>query len=257
MSFDLKLARRCDHRLFRQIRFFETDRRSVLLPVLLGSTANFQVRLNGNSALQSSPEAGWDLVKDPTSVDPGQRKVYFRKARRAVDDWVELSYYCFPSLCPKCSGFDLLFDYEYSNIGRPYQVINEEKLVQDMEKIILTIRGSSIYYPWYGTLLVSLPGSKQPGHIIKTRMQRDVAEALDNLKSLQEKQETFQPVSDREFLFQVQGVSVVETEDPTLYRIFVRAQTQAGGDANFSRPLRFDTGFLSTIQEPFSSRTAF
>lgn len=257
MSFDLKLSRKCDHRLFRQIRFLENDGKSVLLPTLLGSSANFQVWLNGNRVDQDSTYAGWDLVKDPASVYPGQKKILFRKKRKAIDDWVELSYYCYPNVCPKCSGFDLQFDYEYSNIGRPLQVINESKLVQDMEKIVLTIKGSSIYYPWYGTLLVSMIGSKQPAHVVKIRFQREVAEALDNLKSLQEKQESYQVLTDREFLYQIQGVSVLETDDPTLYKIFVRAQTQAGGTAEFERPLQFDQGFLDTVSEPYSSRTAF
>lgn len=253
MSFDLKLARKCDHRLFRQIRFFEDDLRTVKLGTLLGSTSNFQVRLNGNEAAADSSEQGWSLVKDETSVDPGQRKVVFSKKRRAVDDWVELSYYTHPQTCPKCGGFDLQFDYEYSNIGRPYRVVNEEKLVQDMEKILLTIQGSSIYYPWYGTLMVSLIGTKQPRRSLKLRLQKEIAQALDRLKSLQEQQETFQVVSDREFLFQVEGVSVVDTEDPTLFRVFVRARTQAGGEAEVKRPLSFDQGFFKAL----SSRTAF
>jgi len=200
---------------------------------------------------------GWDLVKDEGSVYEGQKKLFFRIPRKAIDDWVEISYFSAVRNCPKCGGFDLQYDYEYSNIGRPVTVINEEKLAQDMEKIVLTIKGSSIYYTWYGTLMVSMIGAKQPRHSIKVRLQREVAEALDNLKSIQEKQEAFQTVTDREALFQLQGVSVVETTDPTLYRIFVRAQTQAGGTAEFERPLRFDQGFLDTVLEPLSSRTAF
>lgn len=256
MSFDLKLARKCDHRLFRQIRFFESDRRTVRFSVPMGSTQNFEVWLNGNLAASDSLEQGWDLVKDEVSLDPGQRKLYFRKARKATDDWVEISYYASPRQCPKCGGFDLQYDYEYSNIGRPYEVRNEQKLAQDMEKAVLTIRGSSIYYPWYGTLLVTYLGSKQPRSGMRLRMQREVADVLDDLKSLQEKQETFQTVADREFLYQVTGVSIVDTADPTLFRVYVRAQTQAGGEANFQRPLRFAQGYLDE-QQLLSQRTAF
>lgn len=257
MSFDLKLARRCDHRLFRQIRFFEDDRQTVRLGTLLGSTQDFQVRVSENEALPDSAELGWSLVKDEVSVEPGQRKIRFNKKRKALDDWVEISYYTQGRTCPKCSGFDLLFDYEYSNIGLPFLVRDEEKLVQDMEKILLTIRGSSIYYPWYGTLMVTLIGTKQPPRTVKTRLQKEVAEALDNLKSLQEQQETFQIVSDREFIFSIRGVSVVETVDPTLYKVFAKVMTQAGSNAEFARPLRFDQGFLDTRSELFSQRAAF
>lgn len=257
MSFDFKLARRCDHRLFRQIRFFDADRRTVRLGTLLGSTFDFQVFLNGDLVPSNSPTVGWDLVKDETSVDPGQKKVLFREPRKALDDWVELSYFTSSQTCPKCGSFDLLFDYEYSNIGLPLRVINEQKLIQDIEKILLTIKGSSIYFPWYGTSLVAQIGTKVATHNRRAKIQREVSQALENLKSLQSQQETFQEVTDREFLYRIEGISVIETEDPTMYRLYGRVMTQAGGTVPFSAALKFDRGFLRLQTEQVSQRTAF
>lgn len=256
MSFELKLARKCDHRLFRQLRPFEADKKTVRLRTLLGSTKDFAIRINGYDAPTDHPYSGWSLVKDETSVAVGQRKVVFKTKRKSTTDWVELSYYTNPDTCPKCLGIRLLFDIEYSNVGRVITVEDEDKLSQDLEKIFLTVVGSDLYHPWYGTSLVTMIGSKEPRGFVRLQIQRELSNAAANLKDLQGQQESFQVVSDREFLFQVDAILVQGTSDPTVYTADVRVRTQAGGVVAFSRSLRFDHPFFSDTREEIRRRQA-
>lgn len=273
MSYDLKLYRKCDHRLLKQQREVSgVDRRSVLLRHVMGSQANVRVFVNGFEVFQNDDLYGWSIVKEEGAVpvtttqqrfitgsdgcidsvvnvgiDQTPRKILFNRIFRATDDCIEISYFALPVSCPKCNGIGVHFDYEYSNIGRLVRVVNEQKLIQDMEKIILTIIGSSIFYPWYGTSLVDLIGGKGLGATTQAQISAEISQGLVNLKKLQEQQELYQVVTDREFLFSILSIQVEQSQqDPTVFRVNVVTQSQAGSEQSFSQDLRFDRGLFTT-----------
>lgn len=274
MSYDLKLYRRCDHRLHKQRRDLDlSDKRSLRLRHFLGSTANLRVFLNGYEVPQGHSKFGWSVVQDEeqavgeavTSVSiegtpsgclgvvtrtlPLQipRKILFDRVFKSIDDCIEVSYFSSLEHCPKCGASGTIFDYEYTQTGKLVTVINESKLVQEMEKIVVTILGSSIFYPWYGTSIVNLIGGKLAGTVTQSAISSEIAASLSALKKLQEKQQRYQEVSDREFLESIKLIDVSPLDtDPTYLKVTVVTQSQAGGEQVFSQDLRLDRSLFTT-----------
>lgn len=252
------------------------DGKSLRLRHVLGSQADIRLYVNDYEVSQDDTIYGWTVVKDPetasvtltqneivstaegclgtvtsTQKEFPARKLLFDRVRKATDDTYEVSYFCYPPVCPKCGGTGLHFDYEYTNLGKLIKVENESKLAQDMEKIILTIIGSSIFYPWYGTSLVDLIGGKASGVTTQSQITAEISQALTNLKKLQRKQELYQLVTDREYLESIQSIQVQQSAtDPTVFRVNVSTRNQAGGTATFTQDLRIDRGLFTTdLQE--------
>ena len=112
--------------------------------------------------------------------------------------------------------------------GSLQTVRNNDKLFQDIIKIILTPLGSNKFFKWYGsTLTARVVGQGLDNTLMQIEIQRSVEDALFNLISLQKSQSFTQYVSPGETLASISEISVVRNEsDPRQYEIYVSVLTR-------------------------------
>ena len=144
---------------------------------------------------------------------------YFVKFDRPVrgNPYFSITYTVFWNQCMRCRGTEVENDFRFGDQGIPLQVRNENLLYQSCLKILLTELKSNIYYPWYGTNLMSLIGSKS-NPATANNIQQSIREALRNLQAQQAQQSKYQQISPKERLYSVDNVGVRQApEDPTVY----------------------------------------
>jgi len=112
--------------------------------------------------------------------------------------------------------------------GTLQSVHDNEKLVQDILKIILTSAGSNKIFRWYGsTLGARIIGNTLDATQLETEVARSVQTALSNLIALQKAQSRTQYVSAGEAIAAIRGVSVLRSdEDPRIYEIGISVLTR-------------------------------
>lgn len=115
------------------------------------------------------------------------------------------------------------------NNGDLQQVVDSEKLEQDILKICLTDVGSNPLNPWYGSFLSrSIIGSAESTTILVQIGQSQLNTCLQNLQSLQQQQvKTFQRVSADEQLAVIKNISVTRNAiDPRLFVVKISGLTK-------------------------------
>jgi hypothetical protein len=115
------------------------------------------------------------------------------------------------------------------NQGDLQQVVNSEKLIQDILKICLTEVGSNPVHPGYGSYLSkSVVGNPAKIGVIVQVAQAQLNNCLSNLQFLQQQQvKSQQKVSADEQLAAVLGISVIRsTSDPRLFTVKIRGITK-------------------------------
>jgi hypothetical protein len=228
MSREIKVERICDHKVVEDIAFIESDRRTINIIRDLAVSKSLQIKRNGFVISENSPEFGFKVLENKNS---SRKKIELKKKQKSSDDFFELSYTTSLTDCPKCEGLSYYFDYAVDELGRLVLISNEEKLLQDVVKGTLTIRGTNTYYPWYGTVLDALIGGKITNiDNLKLLMAQDVEALLQNLKDLQDQQASFQEVSDEERIEQLISIDVSQPDftNPTLVEISIIFRNRAG-----------------------------
>ena len=189
MSLELQLEQVCTHLVVDEVATIEDDLRTVetLRPI---ANSAVELRINGWFVEDvTNPKYGFRLVRDTSSLDPTARKIQFRSLRRATDEFYLVTYYTRASECRRCHGLRVEQDYRYSINGAILTVRNEQKLVQDMRKIVLTALGSNIFHTWYCTSIPLLIGSKiTNASLIRSKMESDIRTAIRRYADTQTKQ---------------------------------------------------------------------
>lgn len=127
----------------------------------------------------------------------------------------------------KLSNGDLVVN----STGEFERVFNEEKLTQDIVKILLTPQGISELYPWYGSPLSDrVVGKLLDTKLLDYEMTNAILYALNILKDLQQAQEIDgQYLSPTEVINQIRNVQVVQNSfDSRAYSIVVAVATRRG-----------------------------
>jgi len=103
-------------------------------------------------------------------------------------------------------------------------VSGKEKLIQDTLKIALTKAGSNPIFPWYGSFISqSMVGSVLDQSITVNYAKNQLTNTLNTLKSLQEKQATYQNVSSDELIYAISNISITkDPADPTFYKVYIK-----------------------------------
>ena len=83
-----------------------------------------------------------------------------------------VTYPVAPYHCLRCLTSEVENDYRFDPQGAALTITDENLLYQSCLKVILTDLKSNIYYPWYGSTLKSLIGSKVLGGTASGRGQR-------------------------------------------------------------------------------------
>jgi hypothetical protein len=172
----------------------------------------------------------WRIVRT-NPVDTLARTIVFDRPLPAADDIFEISYYTRPQDCRRCQGLGIENDLRHDVYGNPEFVTGVDLLAQEAEKIVLTQRGSNVFYTWYGTSLINLVGQKIPsgGRILETQLVSEIGMTLDRYKDVKMQQSRYQPVGDQEFLMRVKNIFVSQDEnDPTVFRVRIDLQNRAG-----------------------------
>jgi len=115
------------------------------------------------------------------------------------------------------------------NSGDFQQVIDSEKLIQDILKLCLTTAGGNPLHPWYGSYLSrTIVGNAMDTNMLLEISRSQLNTALENLKSLQNLQvKTFQPITADEQLGAVLDISVRRNDiDPRLFEVNIKALTK-------------------------------
>jgi len=191
MTLELKLEHLCTHLVVDEVSTLEADLKTVkTLRPLANSNSQVELKINGFLIEDvTNPTYGFRLVRNASSVDPTARMIQFRRLRRATDEYYQVTYYTRASECRRCHGLRIEQDYRYNINGTLLTVRNEQKLVQDMRKIVLTAIGSNIFHTWYGTSIPALIGAKiTNASLIRSKMESDIRVAIRRYSDTQTKQ---------------------------------------------------------------------
>jgi phage baseplate assembly protein W len=193
MTFDLRIEQVCTHLVVDEVLTLESDLRTIrtLRPI-----ANAQVEVKINGFLVEDPSDatnGYVLVRDPRAIDPTARLLKFRSLRKATDEYYEVTYYTRASECRRCMGLRIENDYRYTLDGQLETVVEEEKLIQEVKKIVTTLVTSNPFHTWYGTSIPALIGGKiSNAGFIRTKLMNEITVALTQYASLQRQQARLQ-----------------------------------------------------------------
>jgi len=235
MSYDLSLAHICPHFVIKEKLDLDlTDRRS-LHPLRPPSNDNVVLYVNKNLVEKDNPVWGYTLVKDITKLD--SKKIFFQSPIRSQNDLFELSYTTTPTNCRRCGSLRIENDFYFNTLGRVVRVRDEAKLIQDVQKFIITVRGSNPFHTYIGTSIIQSIGAKLvDASFTQLTITQEIIDILDKLQRLQFQQQRVQLVTDREFLFRVVLIDVKQSEiDPTVFNIKVIAVNRAGDTAEFEQ----------------------
>lgn len=123
----------------------------------------------------------------------------------------------------KLSGGDLVINPD----GSLELVTDNQKLRQDIIKILLTKLGENRYHPNYGSELGAITiGSVVDQEILELDLTSSVRDSLQKLMALQKAQSRKQFLTPGERLISILDVSVQRDNlDPRLYNVFISVQT--------------------------------
>lgn len=119
-------------------------------------------------------------------------------------------------------------DLNINSDGGLQTVFDNNKLLQDILKAILTTKGSNRFFRWYGSSISSrVIGQNLDFSQIEVEIQSSIQETLSNIISLQNAQGKEQYVSAGETIASVRGISVLRNpSDPRLFEITISVLTR-------------------------------
>jgi len=140
-------------------------------------------------------------------------------------------------------SFDLKIkngDISLNNDGSLTTVVGNNKLRQDILKILLTDFGSNKYHKRYGSYIGRLNiGDVADSQIISLDLERSARNAVKNLMALQRAQSARQGLSPGEIIVDINSVTVERDElDPRLYNVSVSVLTRELTDLTTSLSVR-------------------
>lgn len=113
-------------------------------------------------------------------------------------------------------------------------VLGNDKIFQEIKKIILTDIGENKFHPYYGSRAGRLNvGSITDQSFVASEIERSVKESMTNLIRLKDYQSRSQTLNPSEVILTIDKV-VVERDnlDPRMWNIFISVTTQALDTAN-------------------------
>jgi hypothetical protein len=164
---------------------------------------------------------GWSLVNNPNTLsDRPTRMIIFDEPLRADLNFLEINYTTIREECRRCGGLGVENDWRYAVSGEVVQARDEFLLIQELQKIIYTIRGTNSFNLWYGTTIIDQIGEKLViGGVLQNRITSDIHTAFNRWQSIKKQQEenVGQLVTDEEYPYQLQSVTLEQSQDdPTV-----------------------------------------
>ena len=191
----------------------------------------------------SNVTPGWTLVNNPFTLnDRPTRLIVFDESLKGFGDYVEINYVTLQQECRRCGGTGVENDWLYGNTGEVVQVYDEALLIQEIQKLMYTVKGSNTFHNWYGTALLESIGQKMAaGGILQNLLVGDIYQAFGRWQSIKRQQEenVGQLVSDQEFPFRLLAVDLkMSQRDPTVLFIDISIQNRSQDPIQLSRGIR-------------------
>lgn len=103
------------------------------------------------------------------------------------------------------------------------KVINTDKLIQDVLKLLMTELGANPFFPWYGSpLSSSVIGTSLDEKFIVSIAENQIRSGIETIINLQREQSVSQKVSASELIAAIKAVSVVRNlVDPRMFTVEV------------------------------------
>ena len=119
-------------------------------------------------------------------------------------------------------------DLSISNSGSVETVNQNNKIIQDIKKLLLTDLGDNKYHPNYGSPLGSGSiGSSQDEEFMKMNMKNSIENGIKRLINLQRNQMRYQYVSPAETIMYIKNIQVFrDAADPRMWSVFVSVVAQ-------------------------------
>lgn len=115
------------------------------------------------------------------------------------------------------------------NVDGSIQTVRDnQKLVQDIIKALLTTTGDNKFFPWYGSSLsLNLIGQVLDNDFVTSEAERSIQNTLSQIISLQNAQSRTQYVSAGEMIAAIRSVTVLRSNtDPRQYEITISVLTR-------------------------------
>lgn len=216
------------------------------LATYVGITANREYR--GRKTVP-----GWTLVNDPnTLLDRPTRLVVFDDPLKGFQDIVEVNYTTVREECRRCGGVGIENDWRYGSDGVAIELRDEALLIQEIQKILYTSRGTNPFHPWYGSNLLTAVGAKNgAASFLQSLIVSDIQQTFNRWQSIKTKQEqnVGQFVSDEEFPFRLTNVGVEQSSsDPTVFFVNIELRNRSLKAVELTRGIRFPYNLLDETQ---------
>lgn len=119
-------------------------------------------------------------------------------------------------------------DLSISNSGSVETVNQNNKIIQDIKKLLLTDLGDNKYHPNYGSPLGSGSiGYSQDEDFMKMNMKNSIENSIKRLINLQRNQMRYQYVSPAETIMYIKNIQVFrDAADPRMWSVFVSVVAQ-------------------------------
>lgn len=115
------------------------------------------------------------------------------------------------------------------NVDGSIQTVRDnQKLIQDIIKALLTTTGDNKFFPWYGSSLsLNLIGQVLDNDFVTSEAERSIQNTLSQIISLQNAQSRTQYVSAGEMIAAIRSVTVLRSNtDPRQYEITISVLTR-------------------------------
>jgi|GEM_PF-4206588 len=156
-------------------------------------------------------------------------------------DIISIDYSVSPRNCKKCKRTGQLNDYDYDARGEVIIVEREAKMLQDLLKMTMAIKGSNTAHPWWGTSLVSYIGTAHFPEYYEVKFKGELIDAGEKIRDLQIQQAQYQNVVDEEFFSHLDNIMVERNDtDFNFYEIEALVISQAATAIQLDTSLEFN-----------------
>jgi len=152
-------------------------------------------------------------------------------------DIIEVDYITERVNCHRCNAMGRLDDIHFSRVdGSIVTVAAEQKLKQDLYKIVGTIVGSNPFHRFYGTNFIIYIGQSGPPGFFRAQLTNEMIAAVGALQRLQNDQFVYQAqfIDRRELINAVQSINVrqVDETDPSIFQVDVLLLSDAANSVD-------------------------